>query len=177
VVTLPLLLSLTAGTALGAFLRQNTWLVLGASIGLFIGGFFLAARWLGQPTPVADTRTRRPRPRHERTPAPIQHVSNGRLDKTVGSSLSRPRHKRPKVTLVYGPSCPTCPQVQTTWRELQEQIGFDYEEVDITTAQGRELAVTYGIMHTPVTLIDGQVTFRGEPSWDEALSAVRSGAM
>ena len=162
VVTLPLLLSLTAGTALGAFLQQNSWWLLGASIVLFIGSLFLAAQWLGQPTPTSETRSRRPR--RERVPALAQHVGNG--------SLAATSHGRPKVTLVYGPSCPTCPQAQTVWRELQGQAGFDYEEVDITTQQGRDLAATYGIMSTPVTLINGKVAFRGTPALDEARAAI-----
>jgi len=59
------------------------------------------------------------------------------------------------------------------WRKLQDQADFDYEEVNITTKQGRELAARYGIMRTPVTLINGEVAFRGAPSFDEALAAVR----
>ncbi|MFQ5812197.1 MAG: thioredoxin family protein, partial [Anaerolineae bacterium] len=155
-VTLPLLLSLAAGTALGAFLQQNTWLVYGASTALFVGGLFLTFRWMDQPMATANTQARRPRPRRQRMPAPTQSSSSG----------------LPKVTLVHAPSCPTCPQAQTIWRELQQQIGFDYEEVNIITERGRGLAATYGIMSTPVTLIDGEVAFRGAPSPDEALLAV-----
>lgn len=67
VVTLPLLLGLTAGTVLGAFLRQNTWLVFGVSIGLFVIGLYLALRWMGQPTTVTASPPRQPRPRRRRT--------------------------------------------------------------------------------------------------------------
>jgi hypothetical protein len=44
--TLPLLLSLTAGTAISAWLSDNTTLVYAASTILFLGGFVLAAFWL-----------------------------------------------------------------------------------------------------------------------------------
>jgi len=54
VVTLPLLIALTAGTALGAFLRQNSALVFGVSTALFVAGLYLAFRWMDQPTTVAD---------------------------------------------------------------------------------------------------------------------------
>jgi FtsH-binding integral membrane protein len=47
VVTLPLLLSLTAGTGMGVYLKQNTGLVVVVSIIVFIGGLVLAMRWLG----------------------------------------------------------------------------------------------------------------------------------
>lgn len=158
VLTLPLLLSLAAGTALGAFLQQNTWLVYGASTVLFVGGLFLTFRWLDQPVAAADTHARQPRQQRRQRSTPVQVSRNG----------------HPKVTLVHAPTCPTCPQVQELWCELQAQAGFDYEEVEITTERGRELAAQHGIMSTPVTLINGEVVFRGEPSRDEALAAVQS---
>ncbi len=46
--TLPLLLSLTAGTALGAFLSRNTALVAAASTMAFVAGLALSFRWLGE---------------------------------------------------------------------------------------------------------------------------------
>lgn len=45
--TLPLLLGLTAGTALGAWLSQNVTLVYVLSTAYFIGGLALALKWLG----------------------------------------------------------------------------------------------------------------------------------
>jgi hypothetical protein len=45
--TLPLLLSLTAGTALGAWLSQNVTLVFVLSTATFLGGLALALKWLG----------------------------------------------------------------------------------------------------------------------------------
>lgn len=50
VVTLPLLLSLTAGTVIGAFLRQNAWLAYGVSTVVFVVSLFLVFRWLDQPS-------------------------------------------------------------------------------------------------------------------------------
>lgn len=50
VVTLPLLLSLTAGTVVGTFLRQNTWLAYGVATVVFVGSLFLVFRWMDQPT-------------------------------------------------------------------------------------------------------------------------------
>ncbi len=47
VLTLPLLLSITAGTAAGAFLERNFYVVIAVSIIVFIGGLVLAIRWLG----------------------------------------------------------------------------------------------------------------------------------
>lgn len=47
VVTLPLLLSLTGGTAVGAFLSSNIWLIIAVSFLLFGGSLALAYRWWG----------------------------------------------------------------------------------------------------------------------------------
>lgn len=44
--TLPILLTLTAGTAVGGWLASNTTLIYAASAILFIGGLILAGKWL-----------------------------------------------------------------------------------------------------------------------------------
>ena len=46
--TIPALLLLTSGTAVGAWLAANTWFVWAGSFALFIGGLALAFLWLGQ---------------------------------------------------------------------------------------------------------------------------------
>ena len=47
--TLPLLISLTAGTAFGAWLTHNTLLVVILSTVVFSGGLALAFMWFSQP--------------------------------------------------------------------------------------------------------------------------------
>jgi mercuric ion transport protein len=46
VVTLPLILSVTAGTGVGVYIKQNLGVVIAVSIIAFIGGLALASRWL-----------------------------------------------------------------------------------------------------------------------------------
>lgn len=48
VITLPLLLVLTGGSAIGLWLAQYQWLVWLAATGLFIGGLALAFVWLSK---------------------------------------------------------------------------------------------------------------------------------
>ena len=55
-ITLPIVLSLTAGTALGAWLLENTVLVYVLSTFIFIGGMALGWVWLNK----ADKPKRRP---------------------------------------------------------------------------------------------------------------------
>ena len=45
-VTLPLLIALTAGTAFGGWLANNTAVIYITSFVLFIGGLFLVGKWL-----------------------------------------------------------------------------------------------------------------------------------
>ncbi len=45
--TLPLLLSLTAGTAVGVFLERNTGALFAISTALFVGGLALVFHWQG----------------------------------------------------------------------------------------------------------------------------------
>jgi hypothetical protein len=44
--TLPILLVLTAGTAVGGWLANNSMLIYSISVVLFIGGLLLAGKWL-----------------------------------------------------------------------------------------------------------------------------------
>ena len=44
--TLPILLTLTAGTAVGGWLANNTTIIYAAAAVLFIGGLALAGKWL-----------------------------------------------------------------------------------------------------------------------------------
>ena len=73
VLTLPLLLSLTAGTAAGAFLEKNYYAVIAVSIIVFFGGLILAVRWLGSGVSEdAGNSSRKPRmlmnrPLHDRS--------------------------------------------------------------------------------------------------------------
>jgi len=69
VLTLPLLLSVTAGTAMGAFLEQNFYVVIAVSIIFFIGGLVLAIRWLGSAVSEdAANSSRKPRTLMNRQP-------------------------------------------------------------------------------------------------------------
>jgi hypothetical protein len=55
--TLPLLLTLTGGSALGLWLASNQLLVWLASTGLFLGGLLLAWYWFTRPTAGAQCET------------------------------------------------------------------------------------------------------------------------
>ncbi len=69
VLTLPLFLSITAGTAAGAFLERNYYAVIVVSIIFFIGGLVLTIRWLGSAVSEdAANSSRKPRTLMNRQP-------------------------------------------------------------------------------------------------------------
>jgi len=76
--TLPLLLVLTSGTAVGGWLVANQWLVWLSSLVLFIGGMALMVRWMNPTGTGAQCEVPQPKPRQEQ-PAPAgveQHVQS-----------------------------------------------------------------------------------------------------
>ncbi|MEZ5334990.1 MAG: thioredoxin family protein [Methanolobus sp.] len=73
-----------------------------------------------------------------------------------------------KVTLVHSEWCHFCPTAKKMWRELQEQCNFEYEEVELDTPEGKELAKKFKIRSIPTTIIDDQVAFVGVPDKAQA---------
>ena len=62
--TIPLLLLLTSGSAVGVWLAANTWFVWVGSFVLFLGGLALAFLWLGQTEAQCEAPTNRQRQAH-----------------------------------------------------------------------------------------------------------------
>lgn len=140
-ITLPILISLTAGTAFSAWLADNKLLVGLVSTVVFFGGAALALKWFSDPA--------RPR-RQERFTEP------------------------PKVTLITSPAChDACEEAKAIWREVRKERQFKFEEVDITSPRGREMAATHNIFTTPTTLINGRVAFRSVPKLDHAAAKMK----
>ncbi len=80
VLILPLILSVTAGTAVGGFLEQNYGFVIAVSIIAFIGGLVLTFRWWGNGMSVGGAFP----PRQSRTLLKhLPHVGSLQQDKWV----------------------------------------------------------------------------------------------
>ena len=84
--------------------------------------------------------------------------------------------QRPRVRLLVADWCPQCPAAKTFWTNLQEEVGFDLDIVDIESEQGMELAAVHGVRSVPSTIVDEQLVFRQTPvpSRVEALEALGS---
>ena len=151
-ITLPLLITLTAGTAFGAWLENNAVTVGLISTVIFIGGAVLAFKWIGESTVFSRNPSISP----------------------TSEILSFSTHSEmPTVTLLTSGACASCRKARTTWQQARRQADFQFEEVDLTSARGRELAAKHNIFSTPVTLVNGRVAVRGTPNLSEALALVQ----
>ncbi|MBI5182838.1 MAG: hypothetical protein HY999_00530 [Nitrospinae bacterium] len=73
-----------------------------------------------------------------------------------------------KVTLLAADWCPISIKTVEFWKELSKSGVFEYEEVDISSPIGRQLAKTHSIESVPVTFIDGKIAFHGLPTRNDA---------
>ncbi len=80
----------------------------------------------------------------------------------------------PRVTVITSSACSgSCRDAVRVWQAVREGYQFKFEEVDITSPRGRDLAATHNIFATPTTLVNGRVAFRGVPKLDHAAAAVK----
>ncbi|MDW7732416.1 MAG: thioredoxin family protein [Methanolobus sp.] len=73
-----------------------------------------------------------------------------------------------KVTLVHSEWCHFCPAAKSLWRELKDKYDFEYEEVELDTPEGKELAQKFKIRSIPTTIIDDKIAFVGVPDREKA---------
>lgn len=157
-ITLPLLITLTAGTAFGTWLANNA-LVFGAiSTVVFIGGIVLAFKWINHPAEAGSHRGRLRK-------AKIEEARQAVMVRQAGA---------PKITLLTSSNCTSCKSTQTAWQQAREQADFEFAAVDITSASGRALAARHNIFSTPATIVDDHVVMRGSLNLEDALAIVGS---
>lgn len=155
-ITFPLLLSLTAGTALGNWLEGKFGLVFTISAVIFIGGLGLAYWWS----------------REDEKPA-------GRARRS-GVTAPTKRHPLPEgkpvtIQIVTSSTCKSCDRVQAVWEQVGQERPLTIEVIDINSARGRELAANHNIFTTPTSLMYGKVVARGVPSLENAHRAIGVG--
>jgi thioredoxin 1 len=81
-----------------------------------------------------------------------------------------------KVTLIIAKQCPKCPMAKIFWRELREEHGFDYEEIDSMTEKAQKYIQDLSIMSVPTAIVEDNgrcsMTFFGTPSKSKVLEAI-----
>ena len=78
----------------------------------------------------------------------------------------------PNVTLLVSSTCSACPSAKQLWKGLRVKYSFSYREIDISSADGQELADRHSVRAVPATIINGRLTFVGVPSRQSAEKAI-----
>jgi len=60
------------------------------------------------------------------------------------------------------PTCPVCPAVRATAKEVAEKLNLDFREVNMATEDGLIESAPYQIMSAPTILVDEEVIIRGK---------------
>lgn len=157
-ITLPLLVALTAGTAFGRWLENNMVTVVLISTALFIGGLFLAFKWVGKANAPRNAQS-----------AIAPHKTEASLAQSPSLASD---NGLPQVTLLTSSTCASCQQAKAIWQQAREQVAFQFETVDIFSARGRDLAARHNVFNTPATVVNDEVVVRGIPKVESALAAL-----
>ncbi len=80
-----------------------------------------------------------------------------------------------KVEVFTSPSCPHCPAAKEVVELAKKELGdaIDVFYYDTMSPEGRELAISYGIMYVPAIAIDGSIDFVGAPALPELLEKLQ----
>ena len=76
------------------------------------------------------------------------------------------------VTLLVSSSCQACPSAKSLWKQMRVKHSFSYREIDISSADGQELADRHSVRAVPATIINGRLTFVGVPTRESAEKAL-----
>ncbi len=79
-----------------------------------------------------------------------------------------------KVKLIYASWCPSCPAAKSFWNRLRQEVPFNYEEIDIDSPRGKELAERYNIKSVPTSLVNDRPYFVGVPEKQRAMTLLKS---
>ena len=73
-----------------------------------------------------------------------------------------------KLIVFVKKDCPQCPLAKQIAKEVAEELGLEYEEIDIE--KDMITALMYNVISTPSIALDEEVLFRGEVPTKEKLT-------
>jgi len=77
-----------------------------------------------------------------------------------------------KIIVFVKKDCPKCPLAKKVAKEVAEELGLEYEEIDIE--KDMVTALMYNVISTPSIAFDEEVLFRGEvPTKEELVRMVK----
>lgn len=68
-----------------------------------------------------------------------------------------------KVILLGASWCPITKQTKELFEKLKEEVGFDYEYIDIDLEKGKELTEKFSITDVPKIIYQDKIIFHGLP--------------
>ena len=78
-----------------------------------------------------------------------------------------------KLIVFTKKDCPNCPNAKKIAKEVAEELGLEFEEIDIE--KDLITALQYNVASTPSIALGEEVLFRGEvPTKDELKKAIQS---
>lgn len=77
-----------------------------------------------------------------------------------------------KVQLLVSHWCPTCPAAETVWRQVAAERAIDFEVVDVSKPEGREIVSKLNVRSIPASVVDGALQAVGVPSMEAARGLV-----
>lgn len=77
-----------------------------------------------------------------------------------------------KLQLILTDNCTTCARTISTWRELSEQHGLEFEVVEHGTQKGSKLVKEHDLKVFPVLLVDNKVIVVGSPDKERAMEII-----
>jgi glutaredoxin len=66
-----------------------------------------------------------------------------------------------KIKVFTLPTCPNCPTAKKIAKEVAEELGVEFVEVDLSQSEGMLEGLMYQIMSTPSIVIDDDVIAKG----------------
>lgn len=77
-----------------------------------------------------------------------------------------------KLQLILTDNCTTCARTITTWRELSELHGLEFEVLEHGAEKGSKLAEQHNLKVFPALLVDNKVIAVGSPDKKRAMAII-----
>jgi len=78
----------------------------------------------------------------------------------------------PKLIVFVKKDCPKCPMAKKIAKEVAEELGLEYEEVDVE--KDMVTALMYNVISVPSIALDEEVLVRGEvPTKEELVRTIK----
>lgn len=79
------------------------------------------------------------------------------------------------IIVVTSPNCQICARFDDFWKKIEKDWpNISYRKVDVTTAEGRDLAQKYIILASPAIIVNGELWAVGGYNEDKFLEKLKT---